>query len=152
MPQDSSGSDRLVTKLRDEHGGTLELRDRVVGREPLRRIVVAFEEPQDRRIALGTDRGPSVWERTCYPRFFIVAVYAQDVVDMLADLRGTRGVDAVGVPKVDDESIRDGRVLHPRFEFLKIGFRLGVALPCLRSVAADDLLETAVLGHGQASS
>ena len=136
----------------DEDGRVVECRHRVVDREPLRRVVVPLEEPQDRRIAF--DAGPRAGrrERARNPGVAVAAINAKDMVMMLARFRRDDGVDAVVIPEMGDQTLSDGLVRHPGLEPFKIGERLGVALTGFLSVAADDLLETAVPGHGQASS
>jgi hypothetical protein len=57
----------------------------------------------------------------------------------------------VVIPEMGEQVLGDGLVEHPRADALEIGQRLGVALVGVLRVAPDRLLETAVLGHGQAS-
>ncbi len=73
------------------------------------------------------------------------------MVVVLAHLRRARRVDAVGLSEVCDQVLGDGRVEHPAVDSLQIGERLGVALVGVLGVAPDNLLETAVFGHEQAS-
>ena len=51
-----------------------------------------------------------------------------------------------------EKPLGSGLVLHSQTETLEIRQSFGVALPGLLGVAPDNLLETGVLGHGQASS
>jgi hypothetical protein len=74
------------------------------------------------------------------------------VVVVLTGLRRGDHVDAVAIPEMGDQAISDGLVEQTRLEALEIGERFGVSLTGFLRVAPDNLLETAVLGHGQASS
>jgi hypothetical protein len=71
---------------------------------------------------------------------------------VLTGLRRGDRVDAVVIPEMGDQTLTDGLVKHPGLEPFKVGERFGVALTGVVRVAPDNLLETAVLGHGQASS
>ncbi len=112
----------------DEDGRVVERRHRVVGREPLRRVVVPLEEPQDRGIAF--DAGPRAGrrERARNPRVAVAAVNAKDVVMVLTGLRRGDRVDAVVIPEMGDQTLTGGLVKHPGLEPFKVGERLGVAL------------------------
>src|SRR5580704_3513808 len=136
----------------DEDGRVVERRHRVVGREPLRRVVVPLQEPQDRGIAF--DAGPRAArrERARNPRVAIAALNAKDVVMVLTGLRRGDRVNAVVIPEMGDQTLTDGLVKHPGLEPFKVGERFGVALTGVVRVAPYNLLETAVLGHRQASS
>jgi hypothetical protein len=74
------------------------------------------------------------------------------VVVVLTGLRRGDRVDAVVLPEMGEQALSHGLVEYPRTEALEIGERFGVALTGVLCVTPDNLLETAVLGHGQASS
>ena len=71
---------------------------------------------------------------------------------MHAELGRRDRVDPVAVPEMREQSLSIGLVVHPRADALEIRQRFGVALPGLPGVTPDNLLETAVPCHGQASS
>ena len=139
-------------ELRDEDGGAIERRHRVVNRKPLSRVILPLQEPQDRRVAFNA--GPRARRRKHprNPRVAVAAVDAEDVVVVQAGLRRRDGVNAVVFPQMGEEALSGGLVEQPRFEALEIGQRFGVSLAGVMRVASDNLLETAVPGHGQASS
>jgi hypothetical protein len=53
---------------------------------------------------------------------------------------------------VGEQPLGNGLVVHARTDIDEISQRLGVALPGFFGVATDNLLETGIPGHGQASS
>jgi hypothetical protein len=64
----------VFDKLRDKHRALVEVRHRIIDRQPFGREVVPLEEPQDRSVALGAGPGPGRRERTSDPRSAIVPV------------------------------------------------------------------------------
>jgi hypothetical protein len=129
----------------DEDGRVVAHRHRVVGREPL-------QEPQDRGIAFDAGSWARRRERARNPRVAVAAVNAKDVIMVVAGLRRGDRIDAVMILEMGVHTLTDRLVKHPGLELFKVGERFGIALTRFLSVAAGDLLETAVLGHGQASS
>jgi hypothetical protein len=135
---------------RHEDRAAVEVRHRIVGRQALRGIVLALQEGQDRGVALGAGPRPGGGKRAGHPRAAVIAVDAEHVGLMHAELRRRDRVDAVAIPQVGEEPVGRGLVVHPRAEALEIRQRFGVALTGLLGVAPDNLLEAGVLGHGQA--
>ena len=137
---------------RHEDRAAVEVGYRVVDRQALRGIVLAFQEPQDRGVALDTCPGASGRKGSCDPRVAVAPVDAEDVGLVHAELRRRDRVDAVVIPQMGEQALARrarGACAHRGPE---IGQRFGVALTGVLRVVPDDLLETAVLRHGQASS
>jgi hypothetical protein len=106
-----------------------------------------LEEAQDRGIALHARPRSSRRERSGDPRLAVVAVDAEDVGVVHAELRCRRRIDAVAVSEMCEQALSGGLMMHPPLEALEVRQRLGVALPGLLRVAPDNPLETRVLGH-----
>ena len=138
--------------LSDEDGRAVERRHRVVHCEPLSRVVLPLEEPQDSRVAFNPGLRASRRKHTRNPWVAVTAIDAEDVVVMPAGLRRGDGVDAIVIPDMGEQALGGRLMEQPRIEALEIGERFRVALTSVLRVAPDHLLETAVLGHGQASS
>jgi hypothetical protein len=136
----------------DENRATAEVRYRVIDRQALRGIVLSLQEPQDRGVALhaypraGGGKGP------CDPRVAVPAVDAEDVGLVHAELGCRDSVDPVAIPQMGEQVFTCGLVVDSPAQTLQIGQGFGVALTGVLRVVANDLLETAVLRHGQASS
>ena len=132
----------------DEDRAPLEVGHRVLDCETFRGVVVPLQESQDRGVTLGTGPRTGGVERTRDPRVAVVAVDAEDVGGVHAELRRRSRVDAVPAPQMREQAVGGGFVVHARTESLEVGQGFGVALPGLPGVAPDDLLEAGVLGHG----
>ena len=136
---------------RHQDRAAVEVRHRVVGRQALRRIVLPLQEPEDGSVALDTGTRPGGRERAGDPRAAIIAVDAEHVGLVHAELGRRDRVNAVAIPQMSEQPLRSWLVVHPRTETLELRQRFGVALAALLGVAPDDLLEAGVPGHGQAS-
>jgi hypothetical protein len=145
------GERGAVDEPRYQDRAAIEVRYRIADRQALRGIVMPLQEPQDRRVALDTGTRPGRRERTGDPRAAVVAVDAEHVRLVHTELGRRDRVNAVTIPQMGEEPLSCGLVVHSPTEALEIGQRFGVALPSLRGVAPDNLLEAGVLGHRQAS-
>jgi hypothetical protein len=136
---------------RHEDRAAIEVRHRIIDRQALRRIVLPLQESQDRGVTLGTGTRPGGGKRAGDPRAAILAVDAEYVGLVHTKLRRRDRVNAVAIPEMGEKPPGSGLVVHSRTETLDIRQCFGVALPSLLGVAADNLLEAGVPGHGQAS-
>src|SRR5579862_7533769 len=152
LPDCRRRQQRAADEPSDEDGRSVEGRHRLVDRSPLRRVVLPLEEPQNRRVAFNACPRTRRRKHTRNPRVAVAAVDTEDVVIVPAGLGRGDGVDFVAIPQMGEQALSRGLVEQPRFETLEISERFGVALAGVVRVAADNLLETAVLGHEQASS
>jgi hypothetical protein len=137
-----------VDEAGDEDGGAVEFGDGGVGGESLGRVVLLFEETQDGGVAFDGGFRTSGWEDAGDPGVAIANVDAEDVIVVLAGFGGGGDFDVVLVLEMLNKVIRDGFVEESLLEALKVGEGFGVFLTGFLGVATDDLLETAVLGHG----
>src|SRR5207237_1093517 len=103
-------------------------------------------------VALDAGARPSGRKRARDPRVTVAPVDPEDVGVVHAELGCRDCVDTVVLPDMGEQSVGNGLVVHPRTETLEICERFAVALPGFLGVTPNDLLEAAVLGHGQASS
>ena len=136
---------------RHEDRAAIEVRDRIIDRQALRRKVMPPQESQDRGVPLDTGTRPSRGKRAGDPRAAVIAVDAEDVGLVHTELGRRDRVYAVTIPEMGEKPLSHGLVMHSRAETLEIRQSFGVALPSLPGVAPDNLLEAGVLGHGQAS-
>lgn len=101
-----------------EARASIEVRHRVVHRKTLRREVVPLQESQDRGVALDAGSRTGGRERTRDPRVAIMAVDTEDVSVVHTDLRRRDRVDAVAIPKVGEQAVSNGLVMHAGTETL----------------------------------
>jgi hypothetical protein len=137
-----------VDEAGDEDGGVIEPGDGGVCGESFSGVVLVFEEFQDCGIAFDGGFRASGWEDAGDPGVAIADVDTEDVIVVLAGFGGGGDFDVVLVLEMGDEVIGDGFVEESVLEALEVGEGFGVVLTGFLGVAADDFLETAVLGHG----
>ena len=145
------GERGAVNEPRHEDRAAIEVRYGIIDRQALRGIVLPLQESEDRGVALNAGPRPSGGKRAGDPWPAVIAVDAEHVRLVHAELRRRGRVNAVAIPEMGQQPLGDGLVVHPRAETLDIRQRFGVALPSLLGVAPDNLLEAGVPGHGQAS-
>ena len=145
------GEPGAFDKPRHEDRAAIEVRYRIIDRQALRRKVMLLQESEDRGVALDTGARPSRGKRTGDPRVVVLPVDAEDVGLVHTEPGRRDRVYAVAIPEMGEKQLGHGLVVHSRTETLEIRQRCGVALPGLRGVAPDNLLEAGVPGHGQAS-
>ena len=136
-----------VDEPRHQDRAAVEVRYRVAGRQAFGGIVLPLQEAEDGGVALNAGPRPGGRERAGDPRAAVIAVDAEHVGLVHTELRRRDRVNAVAIPEMSEQPLRNWLVVHPRTEILQIGQRFGVALPSLLSVAPDNLLEAGVLGH-----
>ena len=146
------GEPDAFNEPRHQDRAAIEVRYRIVDRQALCGIVLPLQESQDCGVALNTGTRPGGGERAGDPRAAVIAVDAEHVSLVHTELRRRDRVNAVAIPEMSEQPLRNWLVVHSRTETLEIRLRFGVALPSLLGVAPDDPLEAGVLGHGQASS
>jgi hypothetical protein len=111
-----------------------------------------LQEPQDGGVALNARSWTGGGKRARDPRIAVGPIDPENLCLVHADFGGRHGVDAVVIPNMREHVLGGGFVDHPIFETLEIDKRLGVALPGCPGVTPDNLIETPVPGHEQASS
>ena len=134
---------------RHQDRAAIEVRYRVLGRQALRGIVVALQEPEDSSVALGACPRTGGRKDACDPRAAVIAVDAEHVGLVHTELRRRDRVNAVAIPNMSEQPLGNGLVVHPRTEPLKICQRFRVALTGILGVAPDNLLEAGVPCHGK---
>ena len=130
----------------------VEVGYRVIDRQTLRGVVLSLQEPQDRGVAFHACPGASGRKGPCHPRVPVLAVDAEDVGLVHAELGHRDRLYVVVIPQMGEQALSHGLVLHSPTEALQVSQRFGVALTSVLGVVPDYLLETAVLRHGEASS
>jgi hypothetical protein len=126
---DGHGEQPAGDESGDEDGRVVERRHGVVGREPLRRIVVTLQEPQNRGIALDAGPRASRRERARNPRVAVAAFNAKNVVMVLTGLRRGDPLNAVMIPEM-------GELEHLSVGFVSLTEALPLTTPAGRATAA----------------
>ena len=86
---------------RHEDRAAIEVRYRIVDRQALRGIVVPLQESQDRGVALNPGTRPSGGKRAGDPGATVIAVDAEHVGLVHAELRRRSRVNAVAIPEMN---------------------------------------------------
>src|ERR1700722_8517391 len=106
-----------------------------------------YQESEDRGVALNTGTRPGRGKRAGDPRVAVLPVDAEHVGLVHTELRRRDRVNAVAIPEMSEQPLRNWLVVHSRTETVEFRQRFGVTLPSLLGVAPDNLLEAGVLGH-----
>ncbi len=141
------GQPHAVHEPRHQDGAAVKVGYGIVDGEPLGGIALPLQEAEDRSVALNPGLRPGRRERASDPRAAVLAVDAEHVGLVHAQLRGSDRVDAVAIPEMSEQPLSIRFVVHARTQTPQIRQRFGVALPGLLSVAPDNLLVAGVLGH-----
>jgi hypothetical protein len=91
-----------VNEPRHEDRAAMEVRYRIVDRQALRGIVLPFQESEDCGVALNTGARPSGGESAGDPRAAVIAVDAEHVGLVHAELRRRDRVNAVAIPEMSE--------------------------------------------------
>jgi hypothetical protein len=143
----TAGQPDTVNEPRHQDRAAIEVRHGIAGRQALRGIVLPLRESQDRGAALSTGTRPGRRERAGDPRAAIIAVDAEHAGLVHTEPGRRDRVNAMAIPQMSEQPLRNRLVAHARTKALEIGQRFGAALPGLLGVAPDNLLEA---GYGPA--